>query len=80
MDKERKKAYQRQIQKLLKEVRLKAGLRQKDVARTLGAPQSFVSKYESGEQILDVAQLIDVCDALGISLVELMRKMEEEGF
>ena len=52
---------------LLKEARVAKELTQKDVAKLLGLPQSYVSKYESGERRLDFAEAAEVCDALGIS-------------
>ena len=51
--------------RLLREARLRSGLRQADLAKRLGLPQSFVSKYESGERRLDLLELQDVCAALG---------------
>ena len=51
-------------------------MRQEDVAEQLDRPQSFVSKYESGERRLDILELRDVCEALGIKLVDFVRKFE----
>lgn len=62
---------------MLKAARLKAGLRQADVARKLAQPQSFVSKYESGERQLDLLELMQVCSALGLSLTNFVRAFEE---
>jgi transcriptional regulator with XRE-family HTH domain len=59
-------AYQ-QFTSLLKGARMAAGLNQEDVAARLNRPQSFVSKYESGERRLDVIEYLEVCSALGIS-------------
>ncbi|MFA6408527.1 MAG: helix-turn-helix transcriptional regulator [Candidatus Paceibacterota bacterium] len=47
----------RQVIKRLKEARLEAGLSQQDVADKLGKPQSYISKIESGERRLDVAEI-----------------------
>lgn len=47
----------RSIIKRLKVVRSEAGLSQQDVADKLGKPQSYVSKIESGERRLDVAEI-----------------------
>jgi len=47
----------RSIIKHLKEARLEACLSQQDVADKLGKPQSYVSKIESGERRLDVAEI-----------------------
>jgi len=64
------------LQLLLRDVRREAGLRQVDVARRLGLPQSFVSKYESGERRLDILEMRDVCEALGISLPTFARRLD----
>src|SRR5438093_1435137 len=45
------------LQELLRQIRQSAGLRQQDLAAHIGEPQSFVSKYESGERRLDVLHL-----------------------
>jgi transcriptional regulator with XRE-family HTH domain len=56
---------------------MEAGLRQAQVAKRLGKPQSFVSKYESGERRLDLLELRQVCRALRVSLTEFVRRFEE---
>jgi transcriptional regulator with XRE-family HTH domain len=61
---------------LLREVRIEAGLRQVDLAKKLRQPQSFVSKYESGERRLDLLELSHVCRAVGTSLGEFVRRFE----
>ena len=38
-----------------------------EMAERLGKPQSYVSKYESGERKLDFVDVIEICEALGIS-------------
>ena len=53
---------------LLRDFREEAGLRQIDVAERLGYPQSFVSKYESGERRLDLLELENVCTACNSDL------------
>lgn len=68
---------QEELQKLLRQVRIAAGLTQSDLAKRLGQPQSFVSKYESGERLLDLVELRRICKAVGISLVDLVRKWED---
>ncbi|WP_339687962.1 helix-turn-helix transcriptional regulator [Gimesia maris] len=61
---------------LLRKTRKGAGLRQDDVAERLGRPQSFVSKYESGERRLDILELYDVCEALGLVLSDFVEKLQ----
>jgi transcriptional regulator with XRE-family HTH domain len=63
---------------LLREKRRAAGLRQADLARKLGQPQSFVSKYESGERRIDVFELGEICKTLGLTLVDFVRELEED--
>jgi len=41
----------------LKTGRIEAGLSQQEVADKLNKPQSFISKIESGERRLDVAEI-----------------------
>ncbi|MBK1785986.1 helix-turn-helix domain-containing protein [Prauserella cavernicola] len=65
--------YQRLCQ-LLRDARHDAGLTQVQVASRLGVPQSFVSKYESGERRLDVVELRHVLEALEISIRILLAR------
>jgi transcriptional regulator with XRE-family HTH domain len=70
-------AYQR-LCVLLREIRTETGLTQVQVAARLDEPQSFVSKYESGERRLDVVELRLVAEALGTTLAKVVSKLEEE--
>lgn len=65
------------VRRLLKEARLDAGLFQKELAERLGKPQSFVSRYESGERRLDLPELEQICRELGLTLAEFLRRYEE---
>lgn len=49
-------AYQRFLRQLRK-AREEAGLTQREVARALGKPPSFVAKCENGERRVDVVEL-----------------------
>jgi transcriptional regulator with XRE-family HTH domain len=62
----------RRLTELLREVRLQAGLTQSALAERIGQTQSYVSKYESGEQRLDLIELEVICNAVGISLRDLI--------
>ena len=53
---------------LLRQIRLDANLTQLQLAEKIGQTQSYVSKYENGEQRLDLIELESVCEAAGISL------------
>ena len=61
---------------LLRELRIEAGLRQVDLAERLRRPQSFVSKYESGEKTLTFLEVKEVCQTLGISLTKFVKRFE----
>jgi ribosome-binding protein aMBF1 (putative translation factor) len=65
----------RRLCAILRELRLAAGLTQVQVAARLDVPQSFVSKYESGERRLDVIELRHVADALGASLAVILERL-----
>ena len=72
------KNFQKQrLRELLREVREIAEIRQVDLAKILGRPQSFVSKYESGEKTLDFLEVKEVCEALGISLQQFVKSFEK---
>jgi transcriptional regulator with XRE-family HTH domain len=62
---------------LLREIRVEAGLTQAVVAKRIGQTQSYVSKYEKGEQRLDLLELEAVCEAIGIPLTEFVRRFVE---
>lgn len=60
-----KSIYSKEYKKVLdhlKKARQEAGLKQTDIAKKLGKPQSFVSKVERGERRLDVTELKQFAD------------------
>ena len=57
-------AKEQRLRRLLRQAREKRGVTQAALATMLRKPQSFVSKYESGERILSFAETIDVCKVL----------------
>jgi transcriptional regulator with XRE-family HTH domain len=63
---------------LLKEIRQKRGVTQVELAEKLGVPQSFVSKYESGERQLDILELRQICHLIGISFDNFVLQLEEK--
>ncbi len=64
------------LQELLRRIRVEAGLTQAELAEKLKRPQSFVSKIESGERLLDVLELREVCEVLGLSLADFVKRLE----
>jgi transcriptional regulator with XRE-family HTH domain len=79
MDKAIHSAAQLALCRLLRQHREQAGLRQVDVAARIDEPQSFVSKYESGERRLDFIELEQICDAIGINVIELITELKTRG-
>jgi transcriptional regulator with XRE-family HTH domain len=67
----------RRLAALLREVRVAANLTQDQVADRIGQTQSYVSKYENGEQRLDLIELEAVCKAVGIALMDFVRRYLE---
>jgi transcriptional regulator with XRE-family HTH domain len=56
---------QKQLRKLLRDLRKRSGQTQEEVAARLAKPQSFVAKYEGGERRLSVIEFVHVVRALG---------------
>lgn len=50
----------------LQNARLEAGVTQQQIAERLDITQSSVSKVERGERRLDVVELLDFCEAIGL--------------
>ncbi len=75
MEKSIYSAEYQQLCTLLRELRREAGLTQVQVAERLQMPQSFVSKYESGERRLDVVELRHVAAAIGTTLAALVAQL-----
>ena len=77
MKRTNKETQNEKLLKLLKRIRQERGIRQIELADRLGVPQSFVSKYESGDRRLDILELRKVCEAIGIPFEEFIRELEE---
>jgi transcriptional regulator with XRE-family HTH domain len=60
---------------VLKEARLKAGMRQVDVAIVLKRPQSYVAKIESGERKIDFIEVLEFSKAVDLDPVSLVKKL-----
>jgi len=61
---------------LLREIRSKAGLSQVALAKRIGRPQSFVSKYETGARRVDIVELVEICAACGVTLSRFGARLE----
>ena len=65
------KEYAKFIKKL-KQARLKAGLRQIEVAKKLKRPQSYISRVESGGYRLDIVEVKRFAKLYGVDMNELI--------
>mgnify|MGYP001619955436 CR=1 FL=1 len=65
------KEYAKFIKKL-KQARLKAGLRQIEVAKKLKRPQSYISRVESGGYRLDIVEVKRFAKVYGKNVNELI--------
>ena len=65
----------KRLEKALMQARKEAGLTQIDVAKRLKKPQSFVSKYETGERKLTFGDYLAVCEAIGVDPTKLIDQL-----
>lgn len=63
------------FRELLIEHRKARQITQLQLADALAKPQSYISKYESGERRLDVIEFIDIADVLQIDKIELLNEI-----
>ena len=68
----------RRLGALLKLIREEKCSSQEGIARQLGHPQSFVSKYEAGERRIDVFELREILAVLGLSVPSFLRRFDKK--
>lgn len=68
----------RHFRTLLTDARLRAGLTQASLAKKLGRPQSFVSKFENGERRLDVIEFLDVARAVRLDPMRVIDELSRK--
>ena len=64
--------------KTLVETRKNQHMTQRVLAEKLNKPQSYVSKFESGERRLDVIETRDILQALNVSVADFWTTLEKE--
>jgi len=74
MKRDRYAANEEHLRLLLRKKRLAKDLRQDELAKLLGVPQSFISKYESGERLLTFVEIVSICRALKIDPSSLLKE------
>jgi transcriptional regulator with XRE-family HTH domain len=62
---EKRKANDR-LRELLKAARLNSGLKQTQIAKALGKPQSYISKCEKGDRTVDAVELQEFAKVYGV--------------
>ena len=67
----------RQVIELLIGERRRHGMTQAQLADKLGRQQHFISRYETGERRLDIAEFADVAVALGLSPAKIIAEIWE---
>jgi transcriptional regulator with XRE-family HTH domain len=70
-------AQRKLMTELLRGIRLEAGLTQVELAARVGKDQAYVSRYESGQRRLDLLEVREICQALGITLEEFVKRLEK---
>ena len=65
------------VGRLIVQRREQIGLKQGQVATALGISQSAYSRLESGDSILNLSQLRNVCAQLGIGPARLLQEAEQ---
>lgn len=55
----------RRLVRALATLRMEAGLTQEELAKRVGADQSYVAKYEGGQRRLDVVEFMRIIAAIG---------------
>lgn len=63
---------------LLRKRRETIGMTQIQLAEKLNISQAVVSKIETCERRLDLIELIDVCDAMNVSIVEFFNELNNK--
>lgn len=60
---------------VLKDVRADLGISQRELARRLGKPPSFVNKIEQLERRLDILEFIAIAEAMGLKPGSLLAQI-----
>ena len=66
-----------EVIRLLKQTREDCGLTQVQLANALDITQSFLSKIERGERVVDIVQLRAICLCLGTTLPKFVKQLEQ---
>lgn len=57
-------------------LRVGSNLLQSELANRLNVPQSFISKMESGERRIDVVELMQIVESMGVKLSDFINEYQ----
>ena len=60
----------------LRAMRERAGLTQAELSKSLGKPQSYISKVESGDRSISLLEVRALCLGCGVPLQNFVRTLE----
>ena len=69
----------RALQEFLISRRVKAGLRQVDLAKKLRRRQSYISHVETGQKVVGVVELLYWAEAIGFEPCQAIKHMQRNG-
>jgi transcriptional regulator with XRE-family HTH domain len=75
LSKQLRTARHRRVIAVLADIRTKAGVTQRELARRLDRAHSYVSRIENGDRRLDVPEMIQWCEVLHTDPVEAMKRI-----
>jgi len=67
-----KKSLEKEIGLRIKLARIKAGLKQKELAEMVGMHPMSISQIESGRRSTTIAQLLEIAKALNVPIVQIL--------
>ena len=77
MDKSIHATQYRTMIKLLREMREERKITQEQLAERLHVKQAFISKVETCERRLDMIELRQICQSLGIAMTDFIQHFED---
>ncbi len=66
------------VGKRIKELRMRTGMSQKELADKVKLTPSFISQVESNQIVPSLSSFLQICDALGVSLADTLEKKTGE--
>lgn len=66
----------RQLPAMLREMREKAGLTQRQLAKIMGISHVMIHNSETAERRADISEFADWCDACGVDPLEMFKNFQ----